>query len=128
MIILSASFEGGDEMSAATRWDDAGERPTVEQVVANLERERERRPGLIDYDAAIAAVQQHGVDAVAPTSPFAALTAEEAEARWTALDAAVRQAAAGLRAGRSPRAAGLTGDARARLAELARQRGLDLER
>ena len=113
-------------MSAATQWDNPAERPTVEQVVANLDRERARRPGLIDYDQAIAAVQQHGVEAVAPTSPFAALTVEEAEARWAALEAAVQQAAAGLRAGRSPRAAGLTGDARARLVELARQRGIDL--
>jgi hypothetical protein len=115
-------------MSAATRWEDSAERPTVEQVVSNLERERERRPGLIDYDRVIAAVQQYGVDAIAPSSPFAALTAEEAEACWTALDAAVQQASAGLRAGRSPRAAGLTGDARSRLAELAGQRGIDLER
>jgi hypothetical protein len=59
-------------MSAATHWDNPAERPTVEQVVANLERERARRPGLIDYERAIAAVRQHGVEAVAPTSPFAA--------------------------------------------------------
>jgi hypothetical protein len=92
-------------MSAATQeWRGEPERPDIEQVRVNLEREHDRHPGA---DAALAALGQGGTVQLSPGHPLAATSSEDAERRWADLNAKRARFQAVLQAGRSPEELGM---------------------
>ncbi len=115
-------------MSAAPDWQhQGGLAPTDprlrEYVRANLERERERRPGLRDYDADLERLEHTAAIYASPGLPWTAPTPEEADRRWQALAEEAARIRRGLAAGRTPEELGLrpAGEAAQRILD-ARQR------